>query len=126
MKVRLGQPISKEDFMWAFLPAGLRDIFEIVNVERTETEFHIWLDEIRLRSQEDKKNPNIVGKGFTEYRIIQDHLTRGLPTFLHLRKCKWLDKSTGEIFSYDIDYPNEEGTTLSRELVAFLKGEDRI
>lgn len=49
----------------------------------------------------------------------------GRKTFLHLRKCKWLDKSTGEIFSYYIDYPNEDGTTLTSELVAFLKGEGR-
>lgn len=46
------------------------------------------------------------------------------PMFLHLRKCKWLDKDTGEIFSYDIDYCQEEGTLLSADLVAFLKGED--
>lgn len=124
MKMKLGKSISKEDFMWAFLPAGLREVFDIVNVQRTETEFHIWLDEIRQVSEEDENDPNIVGKGYTDYKIIQDHLTRGLPTFLHLRKCKWLNKSTGTIFTYDIDFINEEGTTLSRELVAFLKGED--
>ena len=45
---------------------------------------------------------------------------RGLPTLLHLRKCKWLDKDTGEIFSYDIDYADEESTRLA-EFVAFLK-----
>ena len=123
--MKLGKSISKEDFMWEFLPQGLRDVFEIVNVQKTEKEFHIWLDEIREISQEDEGKGCIVGKGYTDYCTIQDHLTRGRQTYLHLRKCKWLDKSTGEIFSYDIDYPNEDGTTLTRELVAFLKGEDR-
>ena len=37
---------------------------------------------------------------------------------LHMRKCKWLDKDTGEIFSYDIDYYDEEGTRLSAEFFA--------
>ena len=125
MEMKLGKSISKEDFMWEFLPQGLRDVFEIVNVQKTEKEFHIWLDEIREISQEDEDKGCIVGKCYTDYCTIQDHLTRGRQTYLHLRKCKWLDKSTGEIFSYDIDYPNEDGTTLTRELVAFLKGEDR-
>jgi hypothetical protein len=29
-------------------------------------------------------------------------------------------------FSYDIDYYDEEGTRLSAEFVAILKGEDRV
>lgn len=125
MNTKLGKSISKEDFMWEFLPPGLREVFDIVNVKKTDTEFHIWLDEIRVITEEDERKGCVVGKGYTDYRTIQDHLTRGRKTFLHLRKCKWLDRSTGEIFSYDIDYANEDGTTLTRELVAFLKGEDR-
>lgn len=50
--MRLGKSICKEDFMWAFLPADLREVFDIVNVERTETEFHIWLDESRQANEE--------------------------------------------------------------------------
>ena len=105
--------------MWEFLPSGLRDVFEIVNVKKTESEFHIWLDESSEISPEDKETGCVVGKGYTDYCTIQDHLTRGRQTYLHLRKCKWLDKSTGEIFSYDVDYPNEDGTVLTRKLVAF-------
>lgn len=125
MNTKLGKSISKEDFMWEFLPAGLRDVFDIVNVKKTDTEFHIWLDEKREITEEDALKGSVIGKGYTDYCTIQDHLIRGRRTFLHLRKCKWLDKSTGEIFSYDIDYANEDFTTLTRELVAFLKGEDR-
>lgn len=116
--------MKREDFIWEFLPAGLKDVFEIVNVRKTATEFHVYLDEIRQKSPEDRWNKSIVGKGFTEYKMIQDHMTRGRATFLHFRKCKWLDKDTGEIFSYDIDYEEEDGTLLTRELVDFLKGED--
>lgn len=125
MKKIIGKTISKEDFMWEFLPPGLREVFDIVNVKKTDTEFHIWLGEIREITEEDERKGSVIGKGYTEYCTIQGHLTRGRKTFLHLRKCKWLDKSTGEIFTYEIDYANEDGTTLTRELVAFLKGEDR-
>lgn len=122
MNTKLGKSISKEDFMWEFLPAGLRDVFDIVNVKKTDTEFHIWLDEKREITEEDALKGSVIGKGYTDYCTIQDHLIRGRKTFLHMRKCKWLDKSTGEIFSYNIDYANEDFTTLTRELVAFLKG----
>ena len=116
--------MKAEDMIWEFLTKGLKGVFGIVKVERTGTAFHVWMDEIRQKSYEDRKNLQIVGKGFTDYCTIQDMPIRGLPTMLHMRKCKWLDKDTGEIFSYDIDYEDEEGTRLSAEFVAFLKGED--
>ena len=46
---------------------------------------------------------------------------RGRPVYLHMRKNKWWDKSTGKIFSYNLDLPNEEGTRLSAEFGTFLK-----
>ena len=99
-----------DDMIWEFLPKGLKDVFKIVNVERQSSAFHVWLDELRQKSYEDRHNHSIVGKGYTEYCTIQDMPIRGLPTMLHMRKCKWLDKDTGEIFSYDIDYYDEDGT----------------
>lgn len=114
---------TNEDFIWEFLPQGLKGVFDIVNIRKTETEFHIYLDEIREKSEEDTDNASIIGKGYTDYCMIQDHLTRGRATFLHLRKCKWLNKDTGEIFSYNIDYEQEDGTRLTKELVSFLKGQ---
>jgi len=116
--------MTTEHFIWEFLPSGLKGIFNIVKVEKLSGSFHVWLDEIRQKSGPDSHNYSIIGKGYSDYCTIQDHLTRGVPMFLHLRKCKWLDKDTGEIFSYDIDYCQEEGTLLSSDLVAFLKGED--
>lgn len=113
-----------DDMIWEFLPKGLKDVFKIVNVERQSSAFHVWLDELRQKSYEDRHNHSIVGKGYTEYSTIQDMPIRGLPTMLHMRKCKWLDKDTGGIFSYDIDYYDEDGTRLSTEFVSFLKVHD--
>ncbi len=118
--------MTSEDMIWEFLPKGLKGVFKVVKVERQATSFHVWMDEIRQKSEEDVRNRQIVGKGYSDYCTIQDMPVRGLPTMLHMRKCKWLDKDTGEIFSYDIDYYDEEGTRLSAEFVSFLKGEDRV
>lgn len=116
--------MKDSDMLWEYLPKGLKDIFEVVNVENGPITFDVWLDEKREKSDEDKYNNQIIGHGFTSYKVIQDHLTRGKPMLLHMRKCKWLNKETGEIFSYDIDYYNEDGTYLSADFVAFLKGSD--
>ena len=58
-----------------------------------------------------------------EYVTVQDYPLRGLPVFLHMRKNKWWDMQFNEIFSYNLELPNEKGTRLSAEFVAFLKDE---
>ena len=103
------------------LPAELVDNFDIVRYEKTKELFDIWFDEKKIQEDEDASNENIVAYGFGEYKVIQDFPLRGRFTRMHLRKRKWLDKSTGEIFSYSIDTSEYEGTRLNAEFVAFLK-----
>ena len=55
---------------------------------------------------------------------IQDYPIRGRATYLHVRKRKWLDKSSNEIFSYDWDLSEFDGTRLNSEFVSFLKEGD--
>ena len=113
-----------EDMIWEFLPKGLKGVFKVVKVERQSTSFHVWMDEIRQKSEEDIRNRQIVGKGYSDYCTIQDMPVRGLPTMLHMRKCKWLDKDTGEIFSYGWDLSEFDETRLNDEFVDFLKEGD--
>lgn len=108
---------------WMFLPSGLSELFEMVNFEMTDKSYDIWLDEKKILSEEDYRNPNIVARGYTDYFTIQDYPLRGRPVYLHMRKNKWWDKATNEIFSYTLELPNEEGTRLSAEFVSFLKYE---
>lgn len=37
--------------LWEFLPKGLKDIFEVVNVENGPITFDVWLDEKREKSE---------------------------------------------------------------------------
>ena len=64
----------------------------------------------KVQLKEDKTNPDIISYGFGEYRIIQDYPIRGRATYLHVRKRKWLDKSSNEIFSYDWDLSEFDGS----------------
>ena len=115
--------MKTSEAFWQFLPEGLDELFDMVDFKKTDNAYDIWLDEKKKLSDEDFRNPNIVARGYTEYTTIQDYPMRGRPVFLHMRKNKWWDKKTNEIFSYNLELPNEEGTRLSAELVAFLKDE---
>lgn len=115
--------MKTSEAFWHFLPAGLDELFEMVRFEKTDQSYDIWLDEKKKLSDEDFRNPNIVARGYTDYVTIQDYPMRGRPVYLHMRKNKWWDKGTNEIFSYNLELPDEEGTRLSAEFVAFLKDE---
>ena len=97
------------------------DNFEVVKFDKTSTRFDIYLDEKKVMMREDKRNSHVISHGFNEYRTIQDFPIRGRATYLHVRKRKWLDKETGEIFSYSYDDLTAEGSKLSPEFVSFLK-----
>lgn len=105
----------------AILPEVLIDNFDVVKFEKTSTHFDIYLDEKKVMMREDKCNSHIISHGFSEYRTIQDFPIRGRATYLHVRKRKWLDKETGEIFSYSWDLSEFEETRLNSEFVSFLK-----
>lgn len=105
------------------LPVEIVDNFDIVRYEKTKESFDIWFDEKKIREESDAANGNIVAYGFGEYKSIRDFPLRGRYTRLHLRKRKWLDKGTGEIFSYSLDTSEYEGTRLNAEFVDFLKGD---
>ena len=106
------------------LPDVLIDNFDVVNFEKTDSRFDIWLDEKKVMMREDKKNSSIISHGFGDYHIIHDFPIRGRATYLHARKRKWLDNDTGEIFSYDWDLSEYDETRLNAEFVAFLKEGD--
>lgn len=116
--------MNPTDLLRAILPDVLIDNFDVVNFEKTDNRFDIWLDEKKVQLREDKYNNDVIAHGFGEYHTIQDFPIRGRATWLHVRKRKWLDKSSGEMFSYDWDVSEFDGTRLNAEFVAFLKEGD--
>lgn len=43
--------MKDSDMLWELLPKGLKDIFQVVNVENGPTSFDVWLDEKRIAEQ---------------------------------------------------------------------------
>ena len=116
--------MKSDKLLRAILPDVLIDNFDVDHFEKTDTRFAIWLVEKKVLLREDKKNEAIIAYGFGDYHTIQDFPIRGRATYLHVRKRKWLDRDNGEIFSYDWDVSEFDGTRLNAEFVAFLKEGD--
>jgi len=116
--------MKSDQLLRAILPDVLIDNFEVVNYEKTEFRFDVYLDEKKVMMREDRKSGHVISHGFGEYRVIRDFPIRGRSTYLHVRKRKWLDKDTGEIFSYEWDLSEFDETRLNAEFVSFLKEGD--
>lgn len=116
--------MKSDQLLRAILPDVLIDNFNVVEYKKTETCFDIWLDEKKVMMREDKLNCKVISHGFGDYRIIQDYPIRGRATYLHVRKRKWLDKDSGEIFSYEWDLSEFDETRLNAEFVSFFKEGD--
>ncbi len=56
----------------AILPDVLIDNFDVVNFEKGDTRFDIWLDEKKVLMREDKVNASVISHGFGEYHTIRD------------------------------------------------------
>ena len=117
-------PMKSDNILRDILPDILIDNFDIVKHEKTSSRFDIWLNEKKVKLEEDEVNPDIISHGFTDYRTIQDFPIRGRACYLHVCKRKWLDKLTGEVFSYEWDLSEHDKTRLNAEFVDFLKDGD--
>lgn len=103
-------------------PPLITENFEFVDCQESENRLDYWLDEREWLEREDYKKGSVHPYGFTPEKTIQDFPIRGRSVYLHIRRRKWLDRSTGEIFSYSYEGLSVEGTKLCPEFVAFLKG----
>ena len=105
-------------------PSVLTENFEFTDYRDNGDSLEYWLEEREYMSREDYKRGTVRPYGFTDYKTIQDFPIRGKAVYLYIRRRKWIDRSTGEIFTYAIDNLAEPGSKLSPEFVAFLKDED--
>ena len=100
------------------LPSEILDSFDITQVERTDTEIHIHLDEKMYDAL--RSDVHFESKGFIPAVSITDFPIRDHKVILVLRRRKWLDIRTGKSFILPLKIASE-GTRYSKEFAAFLK-----
>lgn len=115
-----------------FLPEGMIDWFEVVNIREEpntgtaqadilyKSVLHIYLDERDNRSGEEMGlKPN----GFTEATLIKDYPIRNRKVLLHVRRRRYLDADHRNIILNQ--YPlTSDGTKVSVEFGLFFKDSD--
>lgn len=104
-----------------FLPKEMLEYFDLVEIERTtEDVLLLHLDEKPIKPTGHKEK-QLVSKGFDEPVRIQDFPIRNKAVYLRVRRRKWIDKSTGKVYTTNWNL-TANGTSYTKEFADFLKG----
>lgn len=113
-----------------FLPEGLLDHFILVDFKElgdlnTKKDcFYFYLDEINSLP-DGYSSSDFESKGFYNRTIIQDFPIRGKAVYLCIRRRRWRKKADNSM-ELKSDYSFiADGSKLTNELSAFLKGTGR-
>ena len=108
------------DLVQLILPNEIFDYFEIIRIDIQSKEVHVYLDE-KNAAPEPYKAEEILSKGFHTSSKIQDFPIRDKAMFLHVRRRRWLVKSTGQTVERNWSSV-AKGTSLTTGFATFLKG----
>lgn len=112
-----------KELLSLLLPTSLTELFEVERYEKKDDSFHFYLAEKNIIPQKHA-GERLQSKGFFDEATLRDFPLRGKPCFLHLKRRKWLNLDTGKVVFNDW-HQVAEGTRLTVEFAAFLKGFDR-
>ena len=107
------------DLLKFILPELLVTHFDITNYNTEEKTLHLYFEE-KKNIPEEVSNGILIAHGFHKEITIQDFPFRGKNVFLHIKRRRWLNKTTKEIIQRDWDVV-AQGTRMTVEFAAFLK-----
>jgi len=102
------------------LPSGFTDFFYLEELKETDDGYELHLVEWNTIPEEYKEH-RLSSKGFHEEITVQDFPLRGKPTYLKVKRRRWLNEDTGSVVSRDWNQV-AKGTRLTQEFATFLKG----
>ena len=102
------------------LPEEIFRYFELKEIEQKDRELHLYLEE-QNEIPDGYKREDLESNGFHNETVIKDFPIREKPSYLHVRRRRWLEKSTGKTVSRDWNLV-AEGTHYTQGFASFLKG----
>ena len=101
------------------LPQEFVEYFDLVDIQSMDNQLILQLDEKPVKPPEhiDK---NLESKGFRAAIYLHDFPIRDRQVLLKVRRRKWQDIATGNVYSRDWGL-KQEGTSYTKEFAAFLK-----
>ena len=101
------------------LPEFLLEHYQLTHVEKMQDRYHVYLEE-KNYSDEDGEKRDLLSKGYFPPITLQDFPIRGHSVFLHVKRRRWLNTTTGKVVYRDWTEVGE-GTRMTREFASFLK-----
>ena len=111
--------MNSHDLLKHFLPEGIRDYCEIIEVKDSSDKLTIVLEEKPLVTEE-QSGRKLHSNGFYPVVDIQDFPIRKKSCFLEVKRRRWIDIDTREVFSRDLNLV-AKGTRMTSEFALFLK-----
>ena len=101
------------------LPEFLINHFDLVNQTKNGEVMHLYLEGRNVIPKEEKSR-TLIAHGFHKEVTIQDFPLRGNTVYLHVKRRRWLDKSTKQVVQRDWNLV-AQGTRMTTEFADFLK-----
>jgi hypothetical protein len=111
------------NYIEMILPEGILTYFEVTEFKKEESSFRVYLSEINL-PPEEYSDHKLTSKGFYDEAIVQDFPIRGKAFFLHIKRRRWQDETTGNIVMRNWNLV-AKGTRMTQEFAIFLKALSR-
>ena len=114
--------MNEHDLLWAILPEGLEDFFELKQFEKNQNKFRITLVEKNIipdNLPEEYKEKTIINTVLDDI-IIDDFPIRGRKGEILLKRRSWKFDGIDKMLKRDIKL-TAEGTKLEKEFANFLK-----
>ena len=114
--------MNEHDLLWAMLPEGLAEFFDLKEFEKTENRFRIVLAERNIVPAElpdEYRGKNIINTVLDDI-IIDDFPIRGRKGEIMIKRRSWKFEGVDTMLKRDIPIC-APGTKLEKEFADFLK-----
>jgi len=110
---------ADKNFLDLILPQGILEYFLLTDFTSTSSEICLYLEEKNV-IPEEYRSDKLISKGFFDEITVQDFPLRGKAVYLHIRRRRWLNQTTGAVVFRDWNMV-AQGTRMTTEFASFLK-----
>lgn len=111
--------MPNHSYIEMILPDGILNYFEVTQFLKEESSYRIYLSETNSPPVEFASD-RLTSKGFFDEITVQDFPIRGKAAYLHIKRRKWINETTGDIVFRDWNMV-AKGTRMTQEFASFLK-----
>ena len=101
------------------LPEFLVNHFDLIRNTKKGEVMHLYFEE-RNTIPKEESNRLLISHGSHKEVTIQDFPLRGNTVYLHVKRRRWIDKSTKEVVQRNWNFV-AQGTRMTNEFADFLK-----